>query len=99
MTQRKLGVLLLGFLLSLGGLLGGLFGYYAIGLACGGTDVSEPSEHAFCDLYPGGAKLLWALAAAAPLVGGASGRPRWLLWGALTAAGTLLFMAAVFAAV
>jgi hypothetical protein len=99
MTQRKLGVLLLGFLLSVGGVVGGLFGYYAIGLACGGTDVSEPSDHAFCDLDPGGAKLLWALATAAPLVGGATGRPRWLLAGAFVAAATLLFMLAVFAAV
>jgi hypothetical protein len=99
MTQRSLGVLLLGFLLSVGGAIGGLFGYFAIGYACGGTDVSEPSDHAFCDLYPGGAKLLWALAAAAPLVGGASGRLRWLLAGTATAAATLLFMLAVFAAV
>ena len=86
-------------LLAVGGLVGGLFGYFAIGYACGGTDVSEPSDHAFCALSPGGTKLLWALAAAAPLLGGASGRPQWLLAGALTAAGTLFFMLLVFASV
>lgn len=99
MSERRVGLLLLGFLLSVGGVIGGLFGYYAIGLACGGTDVSEASDHGFCDLYPRGAKLLWSLAAAAPLAGGASGRPTWVLAGALTAAGALLLMAAVFAAV
>lgn len=99
MSERRLGVLLLGFLLSIGGLFGGLLAYYAIGLACGGTDVSEPSDHAFCDLYPSGGKLLWAVGAIAPLVGGASGRPRWLLVGAAAAAGALVLMLAVFAAV
>lgn len=99
MNERRFGILLLGLLLATGGLIGGLAGYVAIGYACGGSDVAEPSDHAFCDLYPGGAKLLWAAAVAAPLAGGASGRPRWLLAGVLTAAGTLLFMLAVFAAV
>jgi hypothetical protein len=99
MNERRFGLFLLGVLLAAGGLIGGLFGYFAIGLACGGTDVSPRSDHAFCDLYPGGQMLLWALAVAGPLVGGASGRPRWLLWGALTAAATLLFMLAVFASV
>lgn len=99
MTERRFGLLLLGLLLAVGGLVGGLFGYVGIGYACGGTDVSEPSDHGFCELSPGGTKLLWALAVAAPLLGGASGRPRWLLAGALTAAGTLLFMLLVFASV
>jgi hypothetical protein len=86
-------------LVAAGGLIGGLVGYVGIGYACGGTDVSQPSDHAFCDLSPRGTKLLWALAVGAPLLGGATGRPVWLLAGALTAAGTLLFMLAVFASV
>lgn len=96
MNERRLGLLLLGFGLSVGGVIGGLLGYYAIGLACGGTDVSEPSDHGLCDFYPAFAQLLWALAALAPLVGGFSGRPRWLLAGAATAASALLLMAASF---
>ncbi len=44
-TQRSVGVLLLGFLLSIAGAIGGLVGSVAIGFACGGTDVSEPSDH------------------------------------------------------
>jgi hypothetical protein len=98
-TERRFGLLLLGLLLAAGALIGGLFGYVGIGYACGGTDVSEASDHAFCVLSPGGTKLLWALAVAAPLLGGAIGRPGWLLAGALIAAGTLLFMLAVFASV
>ncbi len=54
MNERP-GLLLLGLLLAAGGLIGGLFGYFAIGFACSGTDVSEPSDHAFCDIHPGGA--------------------------------------------